>query len=171
MLLQPAGFERPVRVSRHPRIIHLSISRHESCLNIIRCESEQRICFGNDRLDPVFETGISVWHSICDPLITFTPTTAPISTIVRTWDPDVCTTAHSACDKQNALISSCSDHSKGTAFFPCVCQPSILSLQYTCEFIGNVSCLLTSAATTNMAAYHFCSNLPAVLGSAPASVR
>jgi hypothetical protein len=36
---------------------------------------------------------------------------------------------------------------------------------YTCEFLGNVSCLQTPAALSNLGAYSLCENAPAVFGS------
>lgn len=41
---------------------------------------------------------------------------------------------------------------------------------YTCEFVGNVSCLQTPAELSNLGYYSFCKNAPAVYGSLNASV-
>lgn len=40
----------------------------------------------------------------------------------------------------------------------------MLSLDYTCEYLNNKSCLLTTADLTNLGFYPFCSNLLDVLG-------
>jgi hypothetical protein len=114
---------------------------------------------------------LSVWHSICDNSISFTPTTLPLSTITALYNEDYCTTAFSSCASVSYELGQCqlSYGSVGSTVLSCLCQPKILSLEYTCDFLGNISCQQISAALTNMVAYPYCTNLLSVLGPAAAS--
>jgi len=132
------------------------------------CESEERLCVGNSDPDPSIQTGIDQWHSICDGRISFTPTTPPISSVTAPYDDKYCLTAESACasvaDANSACSISYAGKSQSKIYSSCLCQPSILSLEYTCAFLGNISCQQTSAALSNLPDYRFCSNLVSVLG-------
>ncbi len=88
-----------------------------------------------------------------------------------TQNRDICESVADACAIELNLASSCDLAFKGTALSSCFCQPSILSLQYTCGVVGNVSCEFTSAEFTNLPAYALCKNLYSVLGTLPPSVR
>lgn len=126
---------------------------------------------GNEGIDGYILSDISVWHSICDNKISFTPTTPPLSSITAPYNGDYCTTAFSSCVSVSYELGQCqlSYGSIGSTVLSCLCQPKILSLEYTCEFLGNISCQQMSAALTNMAAYPYCTNLLSVLGPAAAS--
>lgn len=126
------------------------------------------MCFGNDNNDDSVQTGINQWHSVCDKKITFTPTTPPITSLASTYlGADFCTTAFSACEQGNQLAQQCSRSYSGSVsqFSSCYCQPQLLSLQYTCLFLGNTSCEAEPATLSNMPQYKYCSNFGSVLGS------
>jgi hypothetical protein len=132
------------------------------------CDSEERLCFGNSDLDPSIQSGIDQWHSICDGRIPFSPTTPAVSSITASFIPSNCLAAEAACASAAAGNSACSvsyaGKSQTESFSSCLCQPSILSQEYTCAFLGNMSCQQTSAALSNMAEYSFYSNLVSVVG-------
>jgi hypothetical protein len=138
------------------------------CLFVSSCENEQRLCFGNDDNDGSLQTGIDQWHSACDTEITFSPTTPIVTSLTATYNQDFCNTAGSACASGNDLASQCSLSytNLGAHFSSCFCQPELLSLQYTCLYQLNTSCLAEPAALTNIPAYNFCDNAASVLGSA-----
>jgi hypothetical protein len=135
---------------------------------LFSCESEQRLCFGNDMNDNVMATGLSLWHSVCDNRITFSPSTPAVSTLSTTNDPNFCTTAYSACQSHLNSQGECSlsDPKLGPEFSTCFCQPELLSLAYTCVYMGNLTCQGEPAALTNIPGYNFCRNAPSVLVSA-----
>ncbi|PMD41721.1 hypothetical protein L207DRAFT_582152 [Hyaloscypha variabilis F] len=90
---------------------------------IYNCESEARICFGDDDEDTVIQNDLATWHNLCDTYITFSPTTPLVSTVSGgTVDFEACTVGESACARQSVLVTSCSLSAKGTSFFPCVCE-------------------------------------------------
>jgi len=141
-----------------------------------RCENEERACFGGTTLDPLFQSIVGSWHSICDSHISFSPTTPSLSTVTppASLDINFCTEVVSACQKADASMTACSmsnpnpvDHSS------CLCQPGLIHLAYTCEVLAKTSCLHSPAAITDLELYTLCSQLPAVLGTtvgAPAKV-
>jgi len=133
---------------------------------ILGCESETRLCLGHDGLDGGSQSEVSGWHNICDGASPFSPTTPQLSSIVHSVNPNECTTVFSACNAALAIISSCSLHS-ASQFGSCVCQPSMIAVEYTCEYIGNISCAHRSAALSDLDAYKSCSNFAAVLASMP----
>jgi len=134
---------------------------------IFGCESETRLCLGHDGLDGSSQSEVSGWHDICDGASPFSPTTPQLSSIVHSVNPDECTTVFSACNAALAILTSCSLYS-ASQFGSCVCQPSMIAVEYTCEYIGNISCAHRSAALSDLDAYQSCSNFAAVLASMPA---
>jgi hypothetical protein len=139
-------------------------------LKIHSCDSEERLCLGSDVNDGSFQTYIRSWHSACDDVITFSPTTPALSSITVPYDPKFCNTVLSSCARASISAAGCDGSYTGQQYSSCICQPPLFSLQYTCEFLGNTSCLLTTAALTGMAAYGLCPNLVDVLGGGNASV-
>jgi hypothetical protein len=130
-----------------------------------RCVNEERLCFDNNDLGGSFQTGLAAWHNVCDSSTTAAITTPPLSSITVSEKLDFCVTAFSSCDGFSVSVDQCSLSYSGQNFFSCLCQPKILSLEYTCEFLGNTSCQLSSAALTNLELYPYCSNLVSVLGT------
>ena len=132
------------------------------------CESEARLCLGNDDGDGSMQTAIDEWHSACDKEITFSPTTPVVTSLTATDNnQDFCNTVGSACASGIDLASQCSlSYTSLGAFSSCYCQPELLSLQYTCLYQANTSCFGEPAALTNIPAYNFCDNAASVLGSA-----
>lgn len=139
------------------------------------CESEYRLCLGNNDFDGEEQELLSIWNSACDNVVTFTPTTPALSTLTATYDDQYCTTAYSACEAAAADQQACSASYLGKdvqKFSSCFCAPPILSEGYTCGFLGNVSCRQVPATLTNLPEYPFCDNFMQVLGTAgPGNVR
>ncbi len=79
-------------------------------------------------------------------------------------------TVRAACASAKMSHANCNAQYTGSAYSSCSCQPELLSLDYTCLYLGNVSCLLTDVALTNIAAYSGCENGPSVLDSLTANV-
>jgi hypothetical protein len=136
------------------------------CLFVSSCENEERLCLGTD--DGSLQTAIDGWHSACDGEITFSPTTPVVTSLTATYNQDFCNTAGSACASGLDLTSQCSLSytSLGAQFSSCICQPELLSLQYTCLYQVNTSCFGEPATLTNLPAYKLCDNAASVLGSA-----
>lgn len=131
----------------------------------ISCNSEQRLCAANDDVDRSFDDAVSIWHQSCDSLVTFSPTTPPLSTITSTYDVGLCVTARDKCLSRSQEINDCiySYGATDTRFSSCYCQPKLLSLAYTCEVVGNASCLELPATVTNLGPYQICTNFCEVL--------
>lgn len=116
---------------------------------------------------------LSLWNSACDDQVTFAPTTPPLSTLATTYDEQFCTSAAQACQVGEQALSSCSISYLGKddkAYNSCACAPPVLSAQYTCGFLGNVSCLQVPATLTNLVQYTYCDNFLSVLGGTSGSV-
>jgi hypothetical protein len=134
-------------------------------LTLHSCESEQRLCFGNGNLDSQAQDEVDTWHSVCDKKISFTPTTPPVSSITAPYTVQYCNTVFSSCASGAFEQSQCQTmHSSANDRISCLCQPKILSLAYTCEFLGNATCLQTSAALSNIPGYSYCPGFQAALG-------
>jgi hypothetical protein len=131
-----------------------------------RCENEQRLCYGNGDLDNQAQDLASAWHSGCDGHISFTPTTPAISSITVTNDAaKVCTTFAAQCASASAAIGRCkTDYSSSSAQSSCFCAPQLQAMEYSCAYLGNVTCLKTSATLSNLPAYGYCSNFQEVIG-------
>ena len=149
----------------------LLLPYHSQSLTYLSCESEQRLCYLGDDVDADIFSGLAIWHSACNSHLSFTPTTPPVSTLSTTYDANYCAvTVKSACNAAEMSQANCNAQYTGTAFSSCFCQPEILSQQYTCLYLGNVSCILTDAALTSIPAYSYCQNAPSVLDSLTGNV-
>jgi hypothetical protein len=98
--------------------------------------------------------------------VIYTPTTPILSSITVSYDPDACPAASTACGQMDYSRSQCllTGHtSDTTAFSSCLCNPAILSLEYTCSVLGNVSCLQVPAHLDSMTGYSYCNNINDVL--------
>jgi hypothetical protein len=116
-------------------------------------------------LDADFQTGVYNWSTICAPVTTAAITTPVVSPIIVSADPKFCAiTLFSACQSASVSLDECDSSYSGQNFFSCACEPAMLSLHYTCEFLGNISCFHSPAALTNMPDYTFCTDLVSVLG-------
>ena len=145
----------------------------ENHANILSCESEQRLCYGNDNLDQLMQSELEIWNSACDSKITFSPTTPVLSSLASTYDEQYCTSAASACQIGVAGLQSCSISYLGKdaqKYSSCYCAPSLLSAEYTCGFLGNASCMQIPATLTNLIQHKYCDNFMSVLGSGSGSV-
>jgi hypothetical protein len=121
-----------------------------------------RLCFESDEMDPSFESGLSQWHTLCNALSFFAPTTPSISSITTYYDyNNLCD--GEACATAKLLFDSCAGTFTDDArYTSCICAPSFLTLDYSCEYLGNTSCEGIPATLSNLIGYG-CSNFPAVL--------
>jgi len=134
------------------------------------CESEVRLCFLDTRLDLTYQTALSLWHSLCNTFTTFPTTTPTLSTISASYDA-LCgdSAIGEACATARLLFDDCSSSfSAPNLLTSCVCQPQFLSLDYSCEYLGNTSCLGIPATVEELVGYG-CSNFGAVIGTGIAS--
>jgi hypothetical protein len=132
-----------------------------------RCESEMRVCFESDRLDINYEEALSLWHSLCNTFTTFSPSTPPVSVISSNYDAFcIDNNLHSACATAQLLSDQCesSFSSDNGGFTSCLCQPRFLSLDYSCEYLGNTSCLGIPATMSNLIGYP-CPNFAPIIGT------
>jgi hypothetical protein len=114
---------------------------------------------------------IFVGHSICDSSITFTPTTPAVSTITAPVDSRCGDPFESACHQASDGVQNCQFSFSGTASssieakINCLCQSTLLSEAFTCEYVGNVTCSDKPVATSSLYGYGLCSNFPAFFQS------
>ncbi|KAK3939011.1 hypothetical protein QBC46DRAFT_388881 [Diplogelasinospora grovesii] len=140
---------------------------------IVDCESELQVCLqadGTDGTDGSLQAGVYSWHSLCDAYVStsFTPTTPVLSSIGTSFDQFCVETAEPVCQSAKKSFDICTNSITNAAQISasCVCQPAFLSLDYTCEYLGNISCLATSATMSELIGYG-CSNFAQVVGTAP----
>jgi hypothetical protein len=135
-------------------------------LTVSRCGNEERVCAGNGNGDNQVQDTLSDWHIGCDSHVNFTVTTPALSTITATYDPRICTNLVTWCGSASVELQRCTtDYTSVADVSSCLCAPELLSLEYSCNYVGNASCLQTNAALSNMAAYTYCANFQSVLGS------
>ena len=138
------------------------------------CNNEERLCLGAKIIDYGFVNYYNCWYSICDPIIRHTPTLPPLSSITAPYNSNFCKTASSACVEMKDSRSLCEiAYTSGeptTSVSKCFCSPPVLSLEYTCSFLGNISCLQVPAHFTRMTGWTICSNFDSVLTVAPSVV-
>ncbi|KAN0089840.1 hypothetical protein V8E51_018419 [Hyaloscypha variabilis] len=140
--------------------------------SLFGCESEMRVCYEGDSLDDDYQSALSSWHSLCDTFLpsTLTVTTPPLSQITENYLA-TCQAEQDACSTMQLLQDNCDNSftEANAAYTSCLCQPRWLSLDYTCEFEGNRSCLGVPATLSNMIGYD-CPNFQDVIGTGlPAS--
>jgi len=139
--------------------------------SLFGCESEMRLCFESDRLDTTYEEALSLWHSLCNTFTTFSASTPPVSVVSASYDI-FCgdNGVQSACTTASLLFDQCTSSfsSNNARFTSCLCQPRFLSLDYSCEYLGNTSCLGIPATAPNMVGYP-CPNFAEIIGTGIAS--
>ncbi|KAJ9157583.1 hypothetical protein NKR23_g335 [Pleurostoma richardsiae] len=142
--------------------------------SVFDCENELRLCFLNNDLDSTFDEQILSWHSLCDTYVTFSPTTASSSDYTA-YPEDFCMQdVRLACASAESLIDECLTYvtdSDTARFSSCTCRPELLRQDYTCEYIGNATCLGTPAVLSSLYGYSGCTNFAAVVSSASHSHR
>jgi len=123
-------------------------------------------CFQGHDLDSTFEEGISSWHALCDTFVSSQPTTAAPSSISEHPEAFCRSVVESACYDAEMIHSNCvtSITTDAALLSSCFCQPDALRLDYTCDFIGNKSCLQTGATLSSLFAYS-CANFAEVIGT------
>lgn len=137
-----------------------------------RCNNEERLCLGNDELDKDFMTASSLWHSWCDPIVNYSPTTPIISSITAPYSPSYCRTASSACYSMIVSRNRCTGDGSDSdsnllSVSSCLCAPEVLSMEFTCSVLGNVSCIQIPGHLDQMSGYRYCSNINQVLTLEP----
>ena len=135
-------------------------------LIIDSCNSEERLCLGNDIVDNDFTDDYYSWSSWCDPVVNYTPTTPVLSPITAPYNEFYCLTASSACYSMTASRSGCTQSDVASAS-SCLCAPAVLSLEYTCSVLGNVSCIQVPAHLDQMSGWSYCNDIEQVLTIPP----
>lgn len=150
-------------------------SAYTDTILISSCNNEQRRCFGATTIDIDFTADYSSWHSYCDPVVIYTPTTPILSPITASYNLDYCTTAKDACLSMAYTRSSCylayQSNSALTPYRSCMCAPPVLSQEFTCSFLANISCAQVPAHLDHMSGWTFCDNFEQVLTVPPSLVR
>ena len=126
-------------------------------------------------MDVDFTNDYNCWHSLCNPIVNYSPTTPTFAPLTASYDIDYCTTAGDACTSMGNSRTLCSlDYRPNdpiTSFSACYCAPRVLMLEFTCSFLQNVSCLQVPARTDHMSGWSYCDNVEEVWGTAvPASL-
>jgi hypothetical protein len=131
-----------------------------------------RVCFESNQLGPNYGEALSLWHSLCNTFTTFSYSTPQVNAFSTDFNA-LCidNNAYSACVTAQEIYDDCSNSfsSDNVRLTSCFCQPRYLSLDYTCEFIGNTSCLGIPAITSNLQGYA-CPNFAAIIGTGIVSV-
>lgn len=132
------------------------------------CQSETALCLGVEDTINSFELAVADWHSSCDTYLSASLTTPVLSALSSTRvglaDPAYCDAVQSTCLIEHQIGARCSTQHPGffsesvalQGFSSCFCQPSIIPIASVCEYDGNVTCLRTSAALSNMYAWKMC---------------
>jgi hypothetical protein len=131
-----------------------------------RCENELLFCFLSNQFEGTFDRGIELWESLCGSYVTFSPTT-PSAKPYTEYPEELCIDVEKACQTARNLLSVCIPYKSDmetSRLSSCECQPRLLRLAYTCQYIRNVSCLATETAASNAWGYATCDNFASVIG-------
>ena len=136
-------------------IITVAIQKTDSALAIPRVMAPSKRGFPNGT---AFATVVPLLPSLHHP---YRP--SPLH-VIQTSTPKSTTPCQSGQYSQQECHSSYPK--QPVSFSSCFCEPALLSMDYTCLYLQNVSCFSTPAALTNLAGvYPYCTNLFQVLGS------
>lgn len=69
--------------------------------------NEQRLCLGSLIEDGQMQSEVNIWHSACDSIVNFTPTTPPISTITASYSVDMCHSIGNECASASLADERC----------------------------------------------------------------
>ena len=145
-------------ISMSPLSHSLNGGRRPRTANMyLRCDNEDRLCQGNPAPDMFYSHYVDDFHSICDQYTSFPFTVPPVSSLTTTIQPGHCTPFVSACASGTQFDLACSQSYTGPQLDDCLCAPEVLSLQYTCLYLGNVSCRGVPAALSNIPGWGVCS--------------
>lgn len=135
--------------------------------SLYNCENELELCYRGNYYQDTFDRGIELWESLCRSYVTFSPTT-PSAQPYTIYPEQLCVDVDKACQSARNILSDCIPYVSDTdtsRLSSCECQPRLLRQAYTCQFIGNASCLAVEAATTNAYGYGVCDNFGSVIGA------
>ncbi|KAK0705684.1 hypothetical protein B0H67DRAFT_594741 [Lasiosphaeris hirsuta] len=138
------------------------------------CESELQLCFLSNEADNDLESILLAWTSLCGgTALTFTPTT-PAPASFTPYPEFLCEEVKQACLTAELLLNECITYAGDTSterWSSCTCRSSLLRLDYSCEYIGNATCLGTGATMSSLWGYAECGNFASVIGTGlPAAV-
>jgi hypothetical protein len=109
--------------------------------------------------DSRFTELLNEWHTQCDSRVDFSATSPAIATLTTTYDVAACNRLSLSCASGDYETNQCSSSfmpASTTAYLSCACRPSVYSLFSECMYNGNISCLATSAAESNILGYSIC---------------
>jgi len=136
------------------------------------CKSEFRICIEGFVYDSDFEgpNGLfGLWHSACDDVLTYVPSTPAITSLSLTFDPANCLSAESFCQNFGALTDACTV-SSANELQSCLCRVTVLDLASRCEIDGSISCAFRVPTTTNLFSYKHCGGLKGSTAVSPSMI-
>jgi len=113
--------------------------------------------------DSSFSSLITEWHASCTAYLTsltFTPTALAVSTLTSTYDINQCYSLGLSCTSADLETNLCSASylpASTSAYLSCACAEPVYSLFSECQYNGNISCLATPAAESNILGFSFCS--------------
>jgi hypothetical protein len=120
------------------------------------CQRELALCAQSTDNDIAFEDLTVQWHAECDSRVP-TVTTPPTAVITASLDPGACSELYISCESALFEITQCSQSETiASSLLSCVCQPKIANLRSECAYDGNISCVLTTADTSNILGYSIC---------------
>lgn len=174
------GSTRKTEMPLQPRIPRLFIQVSTRCTATYhhvadaddRCENELQLCYRGNYYQDSFDRGIELWDSLCRSYVTFSPT-SPSAKPYTAYPEDLCIDVDKACQTARNILSDCLPYVSDTdtsRLSSCECQPRLLRQAYTCQYIGNASCLAMEAATTNAYGYGICDNFDSVIGAENVSI-
>ncbi|SCV28470.1 uncharacterized protein FFB14_01741 [Fusarium fujikuroi] len=135
--------------------------------SLYECENELELCYRGNYYQDSFDRGIELWESLCRSYVTFSPTT-PSAKPYTVYPEQLCVDVDKACQTARNVLSDCLPYVSDTdtsRLSSCECQARLLRQAYSCQYIGNVSCLATEAATSNAYGYGICDNFDSVIGA------
>lgn len=126
-----------------------------------RCKDDVRRCIESHMFDAQFDYRVKNWHDTCDSRLTSSAlTTPPVTSLTATYDFGACERLHGSCISADYETNKCSQifmPSSSLSYVSCACQPPVYSLMSECQYNGNISCMRTSAAESNIYGYSICS--------------
>ncbi|KAF1994383.1 hypothetical protein P154DRAFT_476076 [Amniculicola lignicola CBS 123094] len=125
------------------------------------CKDDIRRCLESNMFDNQFDTRVRRWHEACDSRFTTTAlSTPPVTSLTATYDFGACERLKGSCISADYETNKCSETflpTSSLSYLSCACQPPVYSLFSECQYNGNVSCMRTTAAESNILGYSVCS--------------
>ena len=124
------------------------------------CHQQMWDCFPNSMIDYLFEgtTGFYYsWSTVCQEVLTFSPTTM-IITKPPAYDQEDCLSYALDCDSLTVAMTSCNSayNTPGTDLNGCLCNEDMLYWGSRCDIDANQSCLRKTLDPTAVYSNQYC---------------